>query len=96
MVNPTHIPGTYKNKKLLLYALSTCPMCRGVKELLQELDVEYDYIDVDLLDRDDRTRVKDEMKQWHERSPFPMLVINNSRCVIGDEPEAIKKAINDE
>jgi glutaredoxin-like protein NrdH len=96
MFVPMHIPGANKNKKLLLYALSTCPMCRGVKELLNELDVEYDYIDVDLLEREDRTNAKNEMKQWHERSPFPMLVIDKKRCIIGDEPEAIKKAINDE
>jgi glutaredoxin len=88
-----HVKGKYE-ADLLLYALSTCGNCKSVKRLLNNLGVEYDYIDVDLLYGDEKERVKNEMRKWNPRCPFPMLVINNSKCIIGDEPDEIKVALN--
>ena len=78
---------------VLLFALSTCAMCKRVKSLLKDLNVEYDFIDVDLLSRDEKEKAKTEMRKWDPRCPFPMLLVNNSKCVIGDEPEQIRKAL---
>jgi glutaredoxin len=68
-------------------------MCNGVKRLLNDMGVAYSYIDVDLLDRDEKENTKAEMRKWHPKCPFPLLVINNNTCVIGNEPEQIKEAI---
>ena len=81
------------NADVLLFALSTCAMCRRVKALLKDMKVEYEYIDVDLLSRDEKEKAKNEMRKWDPRCPFPMLVVNHTKCVIGDEPEQIKKAL---
>jgi len=35
---------------IFLFALSTCVWCRKTKSLLNELGVEYSYVDVDLLE----------------------------------------------
>lgn len=83
-----------KNKSsVMLFALSTCGMCKRVKKLLAELDVEYNYVDVDLLSGKDLESVLKEMRKWNPREPFPMLIINNSTCIIGDELDEIKKAL---
>lgn len=82
-----------KETDVLLYALSTCVMCGRVKKLLTQLSVEYKFIDVDLLDGTEKERIKTDMRKWHPRTPFPMLIVNNSVCIIGDEPEQIKKAL---
>ncbi|MCU0610139.1 MAG: glutaredoxin family protein [Chitinispirillaceae bacterium] len=79
--------------KILLFALSTCPMCRQVKKLLGELGVEFEYVDVDLLEGEEKTSAKKEMLKWDRRRPFPMLIINNANCIIGDEPDKIRKAL---
>ncbi|MDD5660242.1 MAG: glutaredoxin domain-containing protein [Actinomycetota bacterium] len=42
-----HVDGK-QNKKVMLYALSTCIWCRKTKMLLDELGIAYDYMDVDL------------------------------------------------
>jgi hypothetical protein len=36
---------------------------------------------------------KDEMRKWNPRCPFPMLIVNGTKCVIGDEPATIKEAL---
>ena len=69
-------------------------MCSRVKNLLRESGIEFRYIDVDLLDGEEKEKAKNEMRGWHERAPFPMLVIDDEKCVIGDEPDAIKKALD--
>jgi glutaredoxin-like protein NrdH len=78
---------------VFLYALSTCGMCKRVKKLLQDLGVEYDFVDVDLCDSDDRENRLREMMNWDASCPFPMLIINNETCVIGDELDRIKKEL---
>ena len=47
--------------KIIIYALSTCGWCKRTKELLSSLGVEYSYIDVDLLEGDDRRKAADEI-----------------------------------
>jgi glutaredoxin-like protein NrdH len=89
---PTHLEEKF-NANVLLFALSTCIMCKRVKMLLKDIKVEYEYIDVDLLSRDEKEKAKIEMRKWDSRCPFPMLVVNSAKCVIGDEPEQIKKAL---
>ena len=80
-------------ESVFLYSLSTCGMCKAVKKLLADLSINYDFIDVDLLAGIEKETAKQEMRKWDRRGPFPMLIINNSTCIIGDEPNAIKKAL---
>jgi len=68
-------------------------MCKAVKKLLSDLNVAYDFIDVDLLEGIEKESAKQEMRRWDRRNPFPMLIINNETCIVGDEPEAIRKAL---
>jgi glutaredoxin-like protein NrdH len=82
-----------KVESVFLFALSTCGMCRRVKNLLADLGIEYDYIDVDLLAGIERENAKQAMRKWDTRGRFPMLIINNSKCIIGDEPDLIKEAL---
>ena len=52
-----------KNKgEVILYALSTCVWCKKTKKLLNELGVEYSYIDVDLLNDKERATIEEEVK----------------------------------
>ncbi len=47
--------------KVFLYALSTCGHCRNAKKLLDEHNVEYDFVDVDLLPRDEMGKTIEEV-----------------------------------
>jgi len=79
--------------RVLLFALSTCVMCRGVRNLLNGMDIQYECVYVDLLPPDEKRMAKDEMRKWNPRCPFPMLIVNGTKCVIGDEPATIKEAL---
>ncbi len=80
----------------MLYAISTCVWCKKVKRFLENMNVEYYYIDVDLLGKEEKEKVKEEVKKWNSLSSFPTLVINDEECVVGYDEEEIKDKISNE
>lgn len=82
--------------KIMLYALSTCVWCKKVKKLLNSLNVDYYYIDVDLLLDAERDKAEEEIAKWNPMVSFPTIVINDKESINGYDEEEIKKKIQDE
>ncbi len=83
-----------KNKgPVFLYALSTCGWCRKTKGLLDDLGVEYDFVDVDTLTGAERETAVEEIKRWNPQCTFPTLVINNDSCIVGFDEEKIRRIL---
>lgn len=87
-----HIKGENRGH-IFLYALSTCVWCKKTKRLLNELEVDYYYIDVDLLGGEEKTKKMEELERWNPKRSFPTLVINNKKCIVGYKEEEIREAI---
>jgi glutaredoxin-like protein NrdH len=85
-----HIDGENKGD-VLLFALSTCGWCKKTRMLLEELNVEYNYVYVDLAEGDERDEVVSEMEKWNKDLSFPTIVINKDRVIIGYEEDTIKE-----
>jgi glutaredoxin len=90
-MNFEHVAGTDKGK-VTLYALSTCIWCKKTKELLSSLGVGFDYIYVDLLKGNDRSKMVDEVKKYNPACSFPTLVVGD-KCIIGYKEKEIKEAL---
>jgi glutaredoxin len=89
-----HVDG--KNEgKVVLYALSTCGWCKKTRMLLEELNVEYAYIYVDLLEGEERNEVIDQVKNWNSQLSFPTVVIDDEETVIGFDEERIRSLLNE-
>ena len=87
-----HVEGE-KRGGIMLYAISTCVWCKKVKRLLNSLNVDYYYVDVDLLDEEEKEIVEEEVTKWNPLCSFPTLVINDKECVIGYDEEEIKRKV---
>ena len=87
-----HVDGEDRGK-VILYALSTCGWCRKTKNLLNELGVEYYYIDVDLLQGKNKENARKKVMEWNPQCSFPTLVINDENCIIGFDEEKIRGAL---
>jgi glutaredoxin-like protein NrdH len=92
IMNMNHVEGR-SGRRLTLYTLSTCIWCKKTKELLQELNVGYDHVEVDLLDQAEKDRVMEEIKKFNPRCSFPSLVIDGSECIVGFDEQKIKEAV---
>ncbi|MBM3131638.1 MAG: glutaredoxin family protein [Chloroflexi bacterium] len=87
-----HVAGT-KKSNLTLYALSTCGWCRKTKALLNELNADYSYVDVDLLEGKDRDDAVEAIKGWNPACSFPTIVVKGKRCIVGFKEEEIREAV---
>jgi glutaredoxin len=75
-----------------VYALSTCGHCKRAKQLLTDCNVDYDSVEVDLLDGDDRKAVLDEVRELNPRCSFPTIKINE-KVIVGYQEKEIKEAL---
>ena len=84
-----HVDGK-KTGDITLYALSTCGWCKKAKGLLNALDLDYHYVDVDLLADAEQQEATETIRRWNPACSFPTLVIDNKRCIIGFKEEEIR------
>ena len=86
-----HVTGS-DHGQVRLFTLSTCIWCKKTKALLRDLNVDYEYVDVDLLRGEEKEEVMTELKQFNPLCSFPSLVVN-SACIVGFDETKIKEAL---
>ena len=87
-MNVIHVDGQNKGN-IFLFTLSTCIWCRRTKQLLQDLNIAFDYIELDLLEGDDKEAMINKLQQWNPDRSFPTMVIDEQRSIIGYQEEEI-------
>ena len=88
--NEKHLDMT--DKKVKLYTLSTCSHCKSTKRLLTECTIEYDFVEVDLLEGDERKAILEDIKKVNPRCSFPTLIIGD-KVIVGYKEKDIKEAL---
>ena len=78
--------------KVFIYSLSTCGHCKRTKQFLDENNIEYDHVDVDLRQGDERTQTIEDVKKYNPRCTFPTLIIGDT-VIVGFKEDEIKKAL---
>lgn len=80
------------SNKVFVYALSTCSHCRKAKNYLKDNNIEFDYVDVDLTEGEERASVIDDVKKYNPRCTFPTIIIGDV-TIVGFHENDIKKAL---
>jgi glutaredoxin-like protein NrdH len=75
-----------------IYSLSTCSHCRATKKLLGECTIKYDFVDVDLLEGDERKAIIEDVKKFNPRCSFPTIIIGE-KVIVGFKEKEIKEAL---
>lgn len=78
-----------------VYALSTCPWCKKVKKYLDDRNVEYDCIDVDLVQGEEQNKALKEVEKLTGKRAFPVTVINDT-VITGFKEEEFEGALKGE
>jgi glutaredoxin len=77
--------------EIILYALSTCQWCSKTRQLLNSLKIQYDYINVNLLNNADEREADEIFKYLKLDMNFPVIAVNDKNIIIGYQEEKIKK-----
>jgi glutaredoxin-like protein NrdH len=89
----TKVEGNNRKHKVLLYAISTCGWCRRAKNNLKEMDVEYEYIDVDLCSTEDRETIRQDILNRGGYLAYPTIIIDNKTLLTGPSREELQEAL---
>ena len=80
-------------EKVILFAISTCAWCKKTKRFLDENGIEYESCDVDLLEDEEKERVREEVARHNPRRSFPTLVVDDEKVVVGFNEERLREAL---
>ena len=70
------------SKEVKVFALSTCGWCKKTIAWLDENNINYDKVYVDLTSGDERKDLIAEVKKHNPKSTFPTVVINGGENVV--------------
>ncbi|MBT9130303.1 MAG: hypothetical protein DDT41_00576 [candidate division WS2 bacterium] len=78
--------------KVFLYALSTCYHCQRTKKWLNEHQVDYDCVDVDLAEGEEKKRLVQEVKGLTGTTQFPVFKVGE-QFTVGFNEELFKEML---
>lgn len=79
-------------KSIKIYTLSTCSHCKATKKLLNDLNIEYEFIDVDLLEGEERKAILEDVRKLNPQCSFPTILIGGE-VIVGYREDKIKEAL---
>ncbi|MCX6643668.1 MAG: glutaredoxin family protein [Candidatus Bathyarchaeota archaeon] len=87
------VSGKKNNHKVTLYALSTCVWCKMTKQFLNENEISYEFVDVDLLDEEDKQKVHQTITSKGGSLTYPTTIIDNKVVITGFRKDKLKEAL---
>ncbi len=87
------VPGKNTKHKVFVYALSTCAWCRLTKRYLKDNGIEYEYVDVDLCDDDDKDEVKQDILDKGGDLSYPTIIIDDKTLITGFRKDKLKEIL---
>jgi glutaredoxin-like protein NrdH len=84
--------GKKENPPVKIFSLSTCSHCRAAKKFLGECTIKYEFVDVDLLEGDERKAIIEDVKKFNPRCSFPTVIIGD-KVIVGYKEKEIKEAL---
>ena len=78
--------------KVLIYTISTCPLCRKTEEFFRARDIPFDSVDYDLASENEKNKIAAEMMKCTGEIGFPFVRIDDV-VVIGFNPERFEQLL---
>lgn len=88
-----HVEGSKSDHEVMFYGLSTCVWCKRTKKFLEESGVSFEYCSVDLVPKEQRPGVLEELTKHNPNRNFPTVVIDGGTVVVGYNPDSLKKEL---
>jgi len=87
------VSGQKRQHKVVVYALSTCAWCRMTKQFLKDNDVEYEYIDVDLCEEEDKQKIRDHIQSKGGPLSYPTIIVDDNVLITGFRTDKLREVL---
>jgi glutaredoxin len=81
-----------RDPKVKIYSLSTCSHCKTAKKFLGDCTIKYEFVDVDLLEGEERKAIIEDVKKFNPRCSFPTIIIGG-KVIVGFKEKEIREAL---
>ena len=85
--------GKKNSHKVTIFALSTCVWCKMTKQYLSDNEVEYEFVDVDLLDDNDKSKVHSTIISKGGALSYPTTIVDDKTVITGFRKDLLKEAL---
>jgi glutaredoxin len=75
-----------------IFSLSTCSHCKATKKFLGDCTIKYDFVDLDLLQGEERAAILEEVKKFNPNCSFPTVIIGD-KVIVGFKEKELKEAL---
>jgi len=86
-------PGKNKKHKVLLYTISTCAWCKRAKKFLTENNIEYEYVDIDVCNREDREKIREAILSRGGRLSYPTVIVDDRSLITGFNEDRLREVL---
>ena len=87
------VQGGNKKHKVFLYAISTCAWCKLAKQFLKDNNIEYEYVDVDLCNNEDKEKIRNDIQNKGGSLSYPTIIIDDKILINGFRKDKLKEAL---
>lgn len=87
------VPGKNKKHKVLLYTISTCAWCKRAKKFLTENNIEYEYVDIDVCNREDREKIREAILSRGGRLSYPTVIVDDRSLINGFNEDRLREVL---
>jgi glutaredoxin-like protein NrdH len=87
------VSGQKRQHKVILYALSTCAWCKLTKQFLKDNDIEYEYVDVDLCEEEDKQKIRQHIQSKGGPLSYPTVIVDDNMLITGFRKDKLKEAL---
>jgi len=87
------VSGKNSKHKVLMYAISTCAWCKMTKKFLKDNNIEYEYVDVDLCEEEDKDKIRQDILDKGGSLSYPTVIIDNKTLITGFRKDKLTEAL---
>ena len=92
-MNISKVSGKNNKHKVFVYALSTCVWCKMTKQFLNDNDIQYEYVDVDLADAEDKQKIHAKIQEKGGMLSYPTTIVDDKVVITGFRKDKLKEVL---
>ena len=87
------VAGKQNKHKVVLYALSTCAWCKMTKQFLKDNEVEFEYVDVDLCEEEEKQKIRQQIQSKGGPLSYPTVIVDDEVLITGFRKDKLVEAL---
>lgn len=92
-MNISKVSGQNSKHKVFVYALSTCVWCKLTKQFLNDNNVQYEFVEVDLEDEKEKQKIHAAIQNLGGMISYPTTIVDDKVVVTGFRKDKLKEVL---